>query len=130
MILHFCQVSGSLWQGRRDACGTLGGSISPIHGDTPLGVGYENWLGELLLIRAECCKIWVMQRTDQMDTSPEIHRFRVELLREKTPEWRIMKAFELTDMSRRMFPDQTRRALLKEFEQQQNLLYANETASQ
>ncbi|MFZ4507856.1 MAG: hypothetical protein ACOYON_09200 [Fimbriimonas sp.] len=55
-----------------------------------------------------------MKRTDLLDTSPEIHLMRIQLLREKTVDWRIQKAFELTDISRRLFPEQTRRALRKE----------------
>jgi hypothetical protein len=56
-----------------------------------------------------------MQRTDLLDTKIEVHRMRVKLLREKTPLWRLQKAFELTDQSRAMFPEQTRQALLREF---------------
>ena len=43
-----------------------------------------------------------MQRTDLMDTSLEIHRLRVKLLREKGPEWRIRKTFELCEDLRRL----------------------------
>jgi hypothetical protein len=38
-----------------------------------------------------------MKRTDLMDTTLEMHRLRIKLLREKGPEWRIRKAFELCD---------------------------------
>ena len=55
-----------------------------------------------------------MQRTDLLDTSVEVHQLRIKLLREKSPEWRLQKAFELTDLSRELFPEQTRRALRKE----------------
>jgi len=56
-----------------------------------------------------------MQRTDLLDTRLEVHQMRINLLRQKSPEWRVQKAFELTDQSRQMFPEQTRRALLKQF---------------
>lgn len=46
-----------------------------------------------------------------MDTTPEAHLARLRLLREKSVEWRIQKTFELVDMSRAMFPEQTRRYL-------------------
>ncbi|MBI1756360.1 MAG: hypothetical protein HY248_03010 [Fimbriimonas ginsengisoli] len=52
-----------------------------------------------------------MRRTDLMDTTPEAHLARLRLLREKSVEWRIQKTFELVDMSRAMFPEQTRRYL-------------------
>jgi len=52
-----------------------------------------------------------MQRTDLLDTDIEIHKARVRLLRAKSPEWRLQKAFELTDYSRAMFAEQTKRAL-------------------
>ena len=55
-----------------------------------------------------------MQRTDLLDTRIDVHRMRVKLLREKSPTWRLQKAFELTDLSRQLFPEQTRRALRKE----------------
>lgn len=55
-----------------------------------------------------------MRRTDLLDTSMAIHRVRVMRLREKSPSWRLQKALELTDQSRRQFPEQTRRALRKE----------------
>lgn len=38
-----------------------------------------------------------MRRTDLDDTNIEIHRLMVKLLREKGPQWRIMKAFELSE---------------------------------
>ena len=44
----------------------------------------------------------VMRRTDLMDTSLEMHRLRVKLLREKGPEWRIRKTFELCEELRRL----------------------------
>jgi hypothetical protein len=53
-----------------------------------------------------------MQRTDLQDTSPEMHRLMVKMLREKSVEWRIQKTFELVDQSRFMFPEQTLRAIL------------------
>jgi hypothetical protein len=55
-----------------------------------------------------------MQRTDLLDTHIEVHQMRVKLLREKSPTWRLQKTFELTDLSRQLFPEQTRRALRKE----------------
>ena len=54
-----------------------------------------------------------MQRTDIQDTSIEAHLAMVKLLREKGPEWRIRKTFEMVDASRAIFPEQTRRARLK-----------------
>jgi hypothetical protein len=36
-----------------------------------------------------------MKRTDLMDTNLEMHRLKVKLLREKGPEWRLRKVFEL-----------------------------------
>lgn len=38
-----------------------------------------------------------MRRTDLLDTSLEMHRLQIKLLREKGPEWRIRRAFELTE---------------------------------
>jgi hypothetical protein len=38
-----------------------------------------------------------MRRTDLDDTNIEIHRLMIKLLREKGPQWRIMKAFELSE---------------------------------
>ena len=32
-----------------------------------------------------------------MDTSPEMHRLIVKLAREKSPEWRLRKTFELCE---------------------------------
>jgi hypothetical protein len=55
-----------------------------------------------------------MQRTDLLDTSIDVHRLRVKLLRGKSPAWRLQKAFELTDLSRQLYPEQTRRALRKQ----------------
>ena len=37
-----------------------------------------------------------------MDTSLEMQRLRIKLLREKGPEWRIRKTFELCDDLRRL----------------------------
>ncbi|HLP00166.1 MAG TPA: hypothetical protein VK171_16335 [Fimbriimonas sp.] len=37
-----------------------------------------------------------MERTDLMDTSIEMHKVRLRLLREKGPQWRIYKALQLT----------------------------------
>ena len=70
------------------------------------------------LSRLSCCHrkgiLRMMRRTDLFDTSIEIHQLRIKLLREKSPAWRLQKAFELTDLSRSLFPEQTRKALLKE----------------
>jgi hypothetical protein len=55
-----------------------------------------------------------MQRTDLQDTSIEMHRMLVKLLREKGPEWRIQKTFEMVDASRELFREQTKRSLAKE----------------
>lgn len=52
-----------------------------------------------------------MRRTDLQDTDLEVHRMRVKLLREKTPEWRILKALELSERSRVYFPEQTKRVV-------------------
>jgi hypothetical protein len=38
-----------------------------------------------------------MTRTDLLDTSIEMHRLRIKLLREKGPEWRLRKTFELCE---------------------------------
>ena len=38
-----------------------------------------------------------MQRTDLMDTSPEMHRMLIKLAREKGELWRIRKTFELCE---------------------------------
>ena len=54
-----------------------------------------------------------MQRTDLQDTSIEMHRKFVKLLREKGPEWRIRKTFEMVDASRALFSEQTARSLRK-----------------
>ncbi len=46
-----------------------------------------------------------MRRTDLLDTSLEMHRLQIKLLREKGPEWRIRRAFELTEELRALcFP--------------------------
>jgi hypothetical protein len=37
-----------------------------------------------------------MRRTDLMDVSPEMHRRIVEILRTKSPTWRIQKALVLS----------------------------------
>jgi hypothetical protein len=57
-------------------------------------------------------KIWKMQRTDLLDTSMEMHQQRIKLLQDKGVEWRIQKTIELIRMSQKLFPDQTRRAVL------------------
>jgi len=54
-----------------------------------------------------------MRRTDLLDTSLEMHRLQIKLLREKGPEWRIRRAFELTQASIELFPNQTRRSIAK-----------------
>src|ERR1019366_8036254 len=67
------------------------------------------------LVGHECCsellgagrerlwrKIKSMRRTDLMDTSKEMHLLRVRLLREKGPEWRIRKTFELCEDLKRL----------------------------
>ena len=54
-----------------------------------------------------------MQRTDLQDTSLEVHRTLVRLLREKGPEWRIRKTFEMVDASRATFAEQTARSFQK-----------------
>jgi hypothetical protein len=54
-----------------------------------------------------------MERTDLLDTDIRVHRLRIKLLREKSPDWRLQKAIELSDMSRQAFPEQTLRALKK-----------------
>ncbi len=54
-----------------------------------------------------------MRRTDLQDTNLEVHRVRVELMRKKTPEWRIQKVFELMELSRTAFPEQTKLAIKK-----------------
>jgi hypothetical protein len=43
-----------------------------------------------------------MRRTDLMDTSLEMHRLRVKLLREKGPEWRLRKTFDLCEELKRL----------------------------
>lgn len=43
-----------------------------------------------------------MERTDLMDTSKEMHALHVRLLREKGPEWRIRKTFELCEEVRNL----------------------------
>ena len=58
-----------------------------------------------------------MQRTDLLDTSLEVHRARIKLLQEKTPEWRIQKVMEMVDQSRLAFPEQTKRAIRKLMDQ-------------
>lgn len=57
-----------------------------------------------------------MQRTDLLDTSLEMHRQRIALLREKGPEWRLQKALELSELSIKTFPEQTKRAIRKSSE--------------
>lgn len=47
-------------------------------------------------------KIRFMQRTDLMDTSLEMHLLRIKLLRQKGPEWRIRKTFELCEELREL----------------------------
>jgi hypothetical protein len=54
-----------------------------------------------------------MERTDLQDTTPEMHRIYVQLLRDKGPEWRVQRAFELTQWSIDMFPEQTKEAIRK-----------------
>ncbi|HEY3780849.1 MAG TPA: hypothetical protein VGL56_07185 [Fimbriimonadaceae bacterium] len=53
-----------------------------------------------------------MERADLQDTSPEMHRKYVELMREKGPEWRVQRTFELMQWSIDMFPEQTKKAIL------------------
>jgi hypothetical protein len=53
-----------------------------------------------------------MERTDLLGTSLDKHKERVRMLRDKGPEWRIRKTFELIDWSRAMFPEQTRQAIV------------------
>ena len=45
-----------------------------------------------------------MDRTDLLDTSPEMHKKFVELMRKKSPEWKLAKTCELCDAARMMFP--------------------------
>lgn len=52
-----------------------------------------------------------MERTDLMDTSIEMHKARLRLLREKGPQWRIDKTIELSEMSIEAFRKQTIRKL-------------------
>gem|GEM_PF-5411451 len=59
-----------------------------------------------------------MQRTDLLDTDIAVHKARIRLLRAKTPEWRIQKAFELTDWSRSMFPEQNQAPVAKRVQRQ------------
>lgn len=46
-----------------------------------------------------------------MDTSPELHQLQMQLLRAKSPASKIQKTIELIDLSRSMFPEQTKRAI-------------------
>ena len=54
-----------------------------------------------------------MERTDLLDTSIEMHRKQILLLREKGPVWRVQKAMQLTDESRESFPEQTKSVIRK-----------------
>jgi hypothetical protein len=54
-----------------------------------------------------------MKRTDLLDTSEEIHKKLLVMLREKGPVWCIQKAIQLTDDSRETFPEQTKSAIRK-----------------
>ena len=42
-----------------------------------------------------------MKRTDLLDTSIEMHKRRIALLREKGPEWKFRRAFEMFEEMRR-----------------------------
>lgn len=55
-----------------------------------------------------------MERTDLLDTSVEMHKVHVRMLREKGPEWRIQKAFELSMMSIEAFEGQTQKLIIRE----------------
>lgn len=55
----------------------------------------ESLLCILLDNRAE------MKRTDLLDTSIEMHKRRIALLREKGPEWKFRRAFEMFEEMRR-----------------------------
>jgi len=53
----------------------------------------------------------MVERTDLLDTSPEMHQAQLRLLQSKSPEWKIQKTLELIDLSRTLFPEQTKRAI-------------------
>ncbi len=38
-----------------------------------------------------------MKRTDLLDTSIEMHKLRIKMLREKTPSWRLQYALECSN---------------------------------
>ena len=38
-----------------------------------------------------------MKRTDLLDTSIEMHKLRIRMLRDKSPTWRLRYALECTD---------------------------------
>ncbi|MBS1701492.1 MAG: hypothetical protein JST12_07515 [Armatimonadetes bacterium] len=52
-----------------------------------------------------------MKRTDLQDTSIDMHRARVLLVREKGLKWRVDKTMQLCDESRDLYPDQTKRLM-------------------
>lgn len=52
-----------------------------------------------------------MQRTDLQDTTPEFHLEYVRLMRLKSVLWKINRVIELSEMSMRAFPEQTKRAV-------------------
>ena len=52
-----------------------------------------------------------MKRTDLLDTSVEMHRAQVLLIREKGPEWRVQKTMQLCDESREAYPEQTKKTI-------------------
>ncbi|MCC6687363.1 MAG: hypothetical protein IT205_10325 [Fimbriimonadaceae bacterium] len=49
-----------------------------------------------------------MERTDLLDTSLEVHRQRLRILREHGAQWRLDKALELCVLSNELFSEQTR----------------------
>lgn len=44
-----------------------------------------------------CRTVEIVRRTDLMDTSVEAHKRMILLLREKGPEWRLRRTFELSE---------------------------------
>ena len=52
-----------------------------------------------------------MKRTDLLDTSDEMHRAQVLMIREKGPVWRVQKAMQLCDESREAYPEQTKKTI-------------------
>jgi hypothetical protein len=53
-----------------------------------------------------------VERTDNLDTTPEAHQRWVALLRTKSPEWKFARMMEMNQRLRDLYPDKVKKAIL------------------